>query len=111
MTNPAFPLFGRGLGSVLPRHVVKAARRKTIKPCVTAVRAVIVVRGLTAVGAVRAVTAVRDLTVLRAVTAVRALTAVRGLRSVREVKIELLLPPNRLTAKSYSEIKLFINGF
>ena len=52
------PPFGRGLGSVLPRHVTKAARRKTMKPCVTAVRAVIVVRGLTIVRAVRAV---RDL--------------------------------------------------
>ena len=63
------PPFGKGLGSVLPRHHVKAAKRRTIKRCVTAVRAV---------------------TALRAVTILRAVPIVRGLRSVREVRIELL---------------------
>ena len=72
------PPFGRGPGSVLPRHVVKAARRKTIKPCVTGVRVVTVVRAVT---------------LLRAVTVLRAVTAVRGLRSVREVRVELLWTP------------------
>ena len=104
--------FGRGPGSVLPRHVIEAARRKTIKQCVTAVRAVIVVRGLTVLRAatvlkpltaLRAVTAVRGLTVLRAVTAVRAVRAVRGL-SGREGRIELLQTP-----KPVSGQKLFRN--
>ena len=70
------PPFGRGPGSVLPRHVVEAARRKTIKPCVTAVRAVTVVRSLTVL---RAVTVLRALTAVRAITAVRAVTAVTAL--------------------------------